>query len=185
VAQTRTKDWRAVSSPRQRRFVRTARQPQTGRRFARSSPQTAQTHRFGRSSARAGAGGIARTRRRQPQRSGAQGLLQNLKSVLPGGSSGKRGSRGAIPGVGGLRSSLGGAKGGRGRKPAMLGLLGAGAAGAAAVVAKRRKGSGSSEASGAPEHLTAESQTAAKAPAETTPAPPRTEYPAAGGGESA
>lgn len=184
MAQTRPKDWRGVTSSRQARFGRSAGQPQAGRRFARSSPQTAQPRRFGRNSARAGVGGVGRTRRRQPERSGAQGLLQNLKSVLPGGSSGKRGGRSAAPGVGGLLSSFGGAKAGRGRKPALLGLLGAGAAGAA-VVAKRRKGSGSSEVSGAPQQVTAEPRTAAEAPAEATPAPPRTEYPTTGGGESA
>ncbi len=116
------------------------------RRFARSAGQSEPARRFGRASARP-SGSAPRRRRRQPEHSGAQRLMQGIRGVFPGGggkaSAGRR-SGGSIPVVGGLLSSLGGTKkrgAGRGRKPAIFGFLGAGAAGAAAAVAKRRRGS--------------------------------------------
>lgn len=180
MAPTRTKDWRTTSASRQGRFNRSATRPQAGRRFTRSTPQTAQPPRsFGRSSGRSGAGGAGRTRRRQPQPSGAQGLLQSIKGSLPGGSSGKRGRRNSSAGVGGLLSSLGGKKSGGARKPAMLGLLGAGAAGAAAVVAKRRRGADSSDTPTTPQHISADSQGGPATQVDEPPAP-RMEPPAKG-----
>jgi hypothetical protein len=174
VAQTRTKDWRNASASRQGRSNRSAARPQAGRRFTRGTPQP-QTRGFGRGLTRPGAGGVGRTGRRQPEPSGAKGLLRSLKGSLPGGSSGKRGGGSSLPGVGGLLSSLGGKKSGRGRKSAMFGLLGAGAAGAA-VVAKRRKGSGSSDTPIEPEHITADSQAAPPTQVDGPPAP-SAEYP--------
>lgn len=158
MAQTRTKDWRTGNASRQGRPNRSAGRPQTGRRFTRNTPQTAQTPRVG------------RPRRRQPQPSGIQGLVQSLKGSLPGGS-GKRGKGSSLAGMGGLLSSLGGKKSGGGRKSAMLGLLGAGAAGAA-VVAKRRKGSDASDTPATPAHLSADSNTAPATPVDG-PSEPR------------
>lgn len=163
MAQTRTRDWRTAAASRQGRFARTGAQPQTGRRFSRSPQAGPRGQRqavlvrryarsYGRPSGGQSASRFARGRRRQPQPSGMQKVMQGVKGVLPGGSSGKRGGAGSIPVVGGLLSSLGGKKGGGARKPAMLGLLGAGAAGAA-VVAKRRRGSGSGDTPTPPEHL--------------------------------
>ena len=147
VARTRTQGRRAAGTSRQGRFARgSTDQAQSPRRFARSAGQTEPTRRFGRASARP-SGGAPRRRRRQPEQSGAQKLMQGIRGMLPSGggkSSAGRRSGGSISGVGDLVSSLGGTKkrgAGRGRKPAMFGLLGAGAAGAAAAVAKRRHGS--------------------------------------------
>jgi hypothetical protein len=113
------------------------REAATPRRFARSADQTKPARRFGRASARP-SGGAPRSRRRQPEQSGAQKLMQGIRGMLPGGggksSTGRRSGRNRRRGAGG------------GRKPAIFGLLGAGAAGAAAAVAKRRHGSRSSEA---------------------------------------
>jgi hypothetical protein len=147
VARTRTQGRREAATSRQGRFARgSTDQAQSPRRFPRSAGQTEPVRRFGRASARP-SGGAPRKRRRQPEQSGAQKLMQGIRGVLPGGggkSSAGRRSGGSIPVVGGLLSSLGGTKkrgAGRGRKPAVFGLLGAGAAGAAAAVAKRRHGS--------------------------------------------
>jgi hypothetical protein len=141
----RTQPRRATSnSPT--RFSRVAGQAQDGRRFARSA-STRSSRTFGRTPTQPR--GRPPHRRRQSRATGEQGFLKRLGTALPlGGSSGKRGNRssGSLPVVGGLLKSLGKQRGGTGRggKPAMLGLLGAGAAGAA-VLAKRRKGSTSSE----------------------------------------
>jgi hypothetical protein len=147
VARTRTQGRREAATSRQGRFARgSTDQAQSPRRFARSAGQTEPARRFGRASARP-SGGASRRRRRQPEQSGAQKLMQGIRGVLPGGggksSAGWR-SGGSIPVVGGLLSALGGTKkrgSGRGRKPAVFGLLGAGAAGAVAAVAKRHHGS--------------------------------------------
>ena len=205
MAQTRTRDWRTAAASRQGRSARSGAQPQTGRRFSRSAQagprgkrQAVLARRYARSYGRPSGGPsasrFARGRRRQPQPSGMQKVMQGVKGVLPGGSSGKRGGAGSIPVVGGLLSSLGGKKSGGARKPAMLGLLGAGAAGAA-VVAKRRKGSSSGKTpappeplrdrtESAPERVETTSETRAGAPepplqppASATPPPP----PPAGG----
>jgi hypothetical protein len=114
----------------------------------RQEAATPRQGRFGRGST--GQTQSPRRRRRQPEQSGAQKLMQGIRGMLPGGGKSSTGQRsgGSIPVVGGLLSSLGGSKkrgAGRGRKPAVFGLLGAGAAGAAAAVAKRRHGSRSSE----------------------------------------
>jgi hypothetical protein len=146
VARTRTQGRREAATSRRGRFARgSTDQAQSPRRFARSAGQTEPGRRFGRASARP-SGGAPRRRRRQPEQSGAQKLMQGIRGVLPGGGKSSTGWRsgGSIPVVGGLLSSLGGTKkrgAGRGRKPAVFGLLGAGAAGAAAAVAKRRHGS--------------------------------------------
>ena len=179
MARTRTQGRREAGTSRQGRFARgSTDQAQSPRRFARSAGQTEPARRFGRASARP-SGGAPRTRRRQPEQSGAQKLIQGIRGMLPGGgkSSAGRRSGGSIPGVGGLLSSLGGTtKRGapRGRKPAMFGLLGAGAAGAAAAVAKRRHGSRSPQpperdASGMSEPQT--TSTATPAPAHRVDAP--------------
>ena len=121
---SRTQPRRFSIKPQQARFRSFSGQPQTVRRFARSAPARP-PRRVGPTSAP-----LRRPipRRRQSQPAGAKGLLQRLGSALPlGGSSGKRGTRATGAG-----------------KPAVLGLLGAGAAGAA-LLAKRRKGSSSSE----------------------------------------
>lgn len=149
-----TQGRREAATRRQGRFGRgSTGQTQSPRRFARSAGQTEPARRFGRASARP-SGDAPRRRRRQPEHSGAQKLLQGIRGMLPGGggkgSAGRR-SGGSIPVVGGLLGSLGGTKkrgAGRGRKPAVFGLVGAGAAGAAAAVAKRRHGSGSSQPAG-------------------------------------
>jgi hypothetical protein len=145
VART-TQGRREAATLRQGRFGRGSTGQAQSRRFARSAGHTEPARRFGRASARP-SGGASRSRRRQPEHSGAQKLMQGIRGMLPGGagkaSAGRR-SGGSIPVVGGLLSSLGGTKkrgAGRGRKPAIFGLLGAGAAGAAAAVAKRRHGS--------------------------------------------
>jgi hypothetical protein len=157
--------------------------------FARSPEQTEPSRRFGRASARPSRGAAGR-RRRQPEQSGAQKLIQGIRGVLPGAggkSSAKPGRRsaGSIPVVGGLLSSLGQKKrrgAGRGRKPAMFGMLGASAAGAAAAVVKRRTGSRSSQApadrtSGLPEPQTAAPATSTPAHRPDTPAPGETAQP--------
>jgi hypothetical protein len=151
VARTGTQGRREAATSRQGRVARgSSNQAQSPRRFARTAGQTEPARRFGRASARP-SGGAPRRRRRQPEQSGAQKLMQGIRGVLPGGggkSSAGRRSGGSIPGLGGLLGSLGGTKkrgAGRGRKPAVFGLLGAGAAGAAAAVAKRRHGTRSSQ----------------------------------------
>ena len=132
MERTRTTRQREARATRQGRFGRGAtQQPRPTRRFART-------------------GSVPAGRRREPDQSGAQKLMQGIRSVLAGGgrSSTKRGKRSggtsAIPAVGTILSSLGRKKrrgAGRGRKPAVFGLLGAGAAGAAAAAAKRRHSS--------------------------------------------
>lgn len=120
-------------------------------RFGRGSSDKAQASgRFARASARP-TGGAPRRRRRQPEQSGAEKLMQAIRGVLPGGS-GKSSAK----------------SGKRGRKPAMFGLLGAGAAGAAAAVAKRRHGRSSQTADGTGDV----SEAQATSPAATTPAQP-------------
>jgi hypothetical protein len=136
VERTRTTRQQETRGSRQGRFGRGGTQePQPTRRFARSGRVRARRH-------------------REPDRSGAQKLMQRIQNLLPDGgrSSAKRrkrsGGKSVIPAVGSLRSSLGGKKGRgaqRGRKPAVFGLLGAGAAGAAAAVAKRRHSSRSAQ----------------------------------------
>jgi hypothetical protein len=175
VARTKTQGRREAATSRQGRFARgSTDQAQSPRRFARSAGQTEPARRFGRASARPSAG-APRRRRRQPEQSGAQKLMEGIRGVLPGGggkSSAGRRSGGSIPGVGGLVSSLGGTKkrgARRGRKPAVFGLLGAGAAGAAAAVAKRRHGSRSSQLAGKTRDV---SEAQATSTAGTTPAHP-------------
>ena len=175
MARTRTQGRREAATSRQGRFARgSTDQAQSPRRFARSAGQSEPARRFGRASARPGAG-APRRRRRQPEQSGAQKLMEGIRGVLPGGgekSSAGRRSGGSIPGVGGLVSSLGGTKkrgARRGRKPAVFGLLGAGAAGAAAAVAKRRHGSRSSQPAGKTRDV---SEAQATSTAATTPAHP-------------
>jgi hypothetical protein len=173
VARTRTQGRREAATSRQGRFARgSTDQAQSPRRFARSAGQTEPARRFGRASARP-SGGAPRRRRRQPEQSGAQKLMQGIQGMLPGrggkSSAGRR-SGGSIPVVGGLLSSLGGTKkrgAGRGRKPAMFGLLGAGAAGAAAAVAKRRHGSRSPQ----PPEGNATGMSEPQTPSTATPAP--------------
>ena len=148
---------------------------QSPRRFARSAGQTEPARRFGRASARP-SGGAPHRRRRRPEQSGAQKLMQGIRGMLPGGggkaSAGRRSGK-SIPVVGGLLSSLGGKKGqraGRGRKPAVFGLLGAGAAGAAAALAKRRHGSHSSQPAGQTRDVSeAQAMSTAAHPADAPP----------------
>jgi hypothetical protein len=175
VART-TQGRREAATLRQGRFGRgSTGQTQSPRRFARSAGQTEPARRFGRASARP-SGDAPRRRRRQPEQSGAQKLMQGIRGMLPGGggkaSAGRRSGE-SIPVVGGLLSSLGGGTkkqgAGRGRKPAMFGLLGAGAAGAAAAVAKRRHGSRSSEPAA---EMRGVSEAQATSPAATTAAHP-------------
>jgi hypothetical protein len=189
VARTRTQGRREAATMRQGRFARgSTSQAQAPRRFARSAGESEAARRFGRASARP-SGGAPGRRRRQPEQSGAQKLIQGIRRVLPGGggkSSTKPGRRsgGSIPGVGGLLSSLGGKKrrgAGRGRKPAMFGVLGAGAAGAAAAVVKRRQGSRHSQppadqTSGMSEPQTAGPATSTPAHRPDTPAPDETAH---------
>ena len=170
-----TQGRREAATLRQGRFGRgSTGQTQSPRRFARSAGQTEPARRFGRASARP-SGDAPRRRRRQPEHSGAQKLMQGIRGMLPGGggkaSTGRR-SGGSIPVVGGLLSSLGGTKkrgARRGRKPAIFGVLGAGAAGAAAAVAKRRHGSRSSQPRGETRDV---SEAQATSTAATTPAHP-------------
>ena len=150
VARTRTQGRREAVPSRQGRFARgSTDQAQPPRRFA------------------------PRGRRRQPEQSGAQKLMQGIRRMLPGGggkSSAGRRSGGSVSGVGDLLSSLGGTKkrgAGRGRKPAMFGLLGAGAAGAAAAVAKRRHGTRSPQ----PPEGDASGMSEPQTTSATTPAP--------------
>ena len=172
MARTRTQGRREAATSRQGRFARgSTDQAQSQRRFPRSAGQTEPARRFGRASARP-SGGAPRKRRRQPEQSGAQKLMQGIRGVLPGGgkSSTRRRSGGSIPVVGGLLSSLGGTKkrgAGRGRKPAVFGLLGAGAAGAAAAVAKRRHGARSPQ----PPEGNATGMSEPQTPSTATPAP--------------
>jgi hypothetical protein len=155
VART-TQGRQEAATPRQGRFGRgSTGQHQSRRRFARSAGQTA-----------------PRRRRRQPEQSGAQKLMQGIRGVLPGGGKSSTGRRsgGSIPVVGGLLNSLGGTKkrgAGRDRKPAVFGLLGAGAAGAAAAVAKRRRGSRSPQ----PPEGNATGLSEPQTPSTATPAP--------------
>jgi hypothetical protein len=171
VART-TQRRREAATPRQGRFARSSTgKTHAPRRFARGAGQPERTRRFGRTSARP-SGGTPRRRRGQPERGGAQKLMQVIRGVLPGGgkSSAKpsKRSRGSMAAVGDRLSSLGtkkGRSGGRARKPAIFGALGAGAAGAAAAVAKRRHGRRSSHPVG---------ETTDVPEAQTTPTPATT-----------
>jgi hypothetical protein len=179
VARTGTERRREAVTLRQGRFARgSTGQRQAPRRSARSASDTQSARRFGRPSGRSRPG-TPRKFRRQPQQTGAQRLMQEVRGFLPGGGgSAKKGGKrsgGWASGIGDRLGSLrasDGRRGKRGRKGALFGLLGAGAAGAAAAAAKRRQGSGAQPPAGSDLSEPQETSTATSAPASTAASAP-------------
>jgi hypothetical protein len=135
-----------VARTTQKRQRRREAAPLRQGRFGRGSSGKAQASgRFARASGRP-SGRAARRRRGQPERSGAQKVMEAIRGVFGG-----RGKSSAKSGR-------------RGRKPAMFGVLGAGAAGAAAAVAKRRHGSRSPQPEGAPSAMSETEMTSTASP---------------------